>query len=122
MTGFNCLSEMRCIPQEYVCDGVPDCVILDTSLEELNGCGNYYGLATYEQYACMYSVADLEGFQWIPLKPPLYQTIVIESKICHFSRSQYEPGETLGFQWNPVSTTGITTIVLWKLHAHVRTM
>ena len=44
--------------------------------------------------------------------PFVPDNLVIESKICHSSRSQYEPGETLGFQWNPVSTTGITTIVL----------
>ena len=36
--GFNCLSEMKCVPQEHVCDGVPDCVVIDTSLEELE-CG-----------------------------------------------------------------------------------
>ena len=40
LNGFNCLSEMYCVPMEYVCDGIPDCVSVDTSLEELTGCGN----------------------------------------------------------------------------------
>ena len=37
--GYNCLSEMRCIPREYVCDGQPDCVLFESSLDELTGCG-----------------------------------------------------------------------------------
>ena len=36
--GFNCLPEMKCVPRVHVCDGVPDCVFVDTALEELE-CG-----------------------------------------------------------------------------------
>lgn len=32
--GFNCMSEMKCIPQVYECDGVPDCVTQLIALDE----------------------------------------------------------------------------------------
>ena len=35
MVGYNCLSERSCIPQDYVCDGVPDCFYFTFALDEL---------------------------------------------------------------------------------------
>ena len=39
--GFNCLSEQVCIPQEHICDGIPDCQFSSTVLatDEL-GCSS----------------------------------------------------------------------------------
>lgn len=36
MNGFNCLSEKLCIPQDYVCDGIPDCIRDRTTFDESN--------------------------------------------------------------------------------------
>lgn len=36
MEGFNCISEELCIPEDYVCDGIPDCVQASTVFDEMN--------------------------------------------------------------------------------------
>ena len=36
MEGFNCVSEERCVPQDYVCDGIPDCIQGSVVFDEMN--------------------------------------------------------------------------------------
>ena len=36
MEGFNCASEALCVPQDYVCDGIPDCVQASVVFDEMN--------------------------------------------------------------------------------------
>ena len=36
MEGFNCISEELCIPEDYVCDGIPDCIQASTVFDEMN--------------------------------------------------------------------------------------
>ena len=40
------------------------------------------------------------GVSVVSIETPFVpDNLVIKSKICHSSRSQYEPGEALGLQW-----------------------
>lgn len=34
--GYNCLSEKLCVPQNYICDGIPDCVRATLALDEMD--------------------------------------------------------------------------------------
>lgn len=36
MEGFNCISEELCIPRDYVCDGIPDCIQGSVVFDEMN--------------------------------------------------------------------------------------
>ena len=47
MEGFNCLSEKLCVRQDYVCDGIPDCVRDAAVFDELN-CNSTQG--SYDYY------------------------------------------------------------------------
>ena len=34
MEGFNCPAEQLCVPFRYLCDGVPDCGVIFTAVDE----------------------------------------------------------------------------------------
>ena len=34
--GYNCLSEKLCVPQSYICDGIPDCVRATLAIDEMD--------------------------------------------------------------------------------------
>ena len=48
MDGFNCLQEGLCLPQEYECDGVPDCVTGLFALDETDCNGKSIGKGYYK--------------------------------------------------------------------------
>ena len=54
---------------------------------------------TYHTIPYMLS-GGFRGVSVVSIETPFVpDNFVIKSKICHSSRSQYEPGEALGLQW-----------------------